>query len=809
MSHSNHGLVCVLSQNPLDPCPSSEHLNYFDISTVRTPKDGNCLFSSVAIAHLADMTYAPALRSRTADYVFSHWRDFAPFASIPNSPAPPTAGQYANYMSRPSCYAGECEIVALSKLLNVNIVVHTMKRVLYYFAPKPRHTVYLKYFGDHSSVGHYEPFHPAAQHRQAPPRPASPPDEVQVSNLPPPLPPRYIPPLLSPHRAVRPPGRPAVAMRSPPISRNTNKQVSRTGRVPSPPTIPPFPFAHPNRFAPLAVSTDTHISEALTDPTPGPPHALPPALPPRPCSSPKHTRRVSFRPPPPLSPQMATSAAMIPTLFPQPPKHMRWQVPVVIFTYPTHALLDCGSSFSLCSSDLVPPHHIDSSSPTPILRTAKGDPVDIIGVVTTKVTCGTLTVPHQFFICDSLAHQVILGLTWLYQTKSVLDFANDAYTLSVGSTKFEHYLSPPQSTAQPEIANIFEEFKDLSIDEVYTCDRRVCATSDTCIPPRRLTRIHFSVSPLPFTSHGLFKLNQRLANLLSAPALDYLIDPNSTFITLYNMTDESVQLSAGQSLGRLSSADEPLACMLSSRLASPSALRQPCAPDGWATSLAPEPGEQPACAPCPSSLPPAHDRAEICVPPRPDPNDSLPKQHDFDVNTDLPPADYLALTNLLNEFSDIFVTNLGDITKECTYTARLPLREGHTVTYVPQFKLSPKEMEYAKAYVAELVRCNVAVKKKSPFNNPFFMILKKKEKESDPDSYRFLISMKAINASVIKRSNFHLPSVTELLSRLAFKNYFFRSDICSAFFQIPLAEESQQLTCFRVGTESYCLRRMP
>ena len=182
-------------------------------------------------------------------------------------------------MSRNACYAGECEIVALSRLLNVNIVVHTTKRVLYYFAPTPRHTVYLKYFGDHSPVGHYEPFHPAAQSCQAPQRPAPPSDEVQITSRATrtqrPAQPRPAPSPLSPSQAARSSGRPAVSRRPPPLRPlDNNKQLSRTDRVPSPPNIPPFPFVHRNRFAPLSVSTDVEVSDALTDPSfaPAPAH---------------------------------------------------------------------------------------------------------------------------------------------------------------------------------------------------------------------------------------------------------------------------------------------------------------------------------------------------------------------------------------------------------------------------------------------------------------------------------------------------------------------------------------------------------
>lgn len=109
--------------------------------------------------HLADRVYAQTLRRGTVQYVVDNWQTYGHAASVNESPAR-SRREYMAFMSQSSSKATECEIVALSRLLSVHIVIHTVSQILHYRVPLPIHSIFLKF---EDGNGHFSPFHPIMQ----------------------------------------------------------------------------------------------------------------------------------------------------------------------------------------------------------------------------------------------------------------------------------------------------------------------------------------------------------------------------------------------------------------------------------------------------------------------------------------------------------------------------------------------------------------------------------------------------------------------------------------------------------------------
>ena len=61
----------------------------------------------------------------------------------------------------------------------------------------------------------------------------------------------------------------------------------------------------------------------------------------------------------------------------------------------------------------------------------------------------------------------------------------------------------------------------------------------------------------------------------------------------------------------------------------------------------------------------------------------------------------------------------------------------------------------------------------------------------------------------VRRENFTLPSTDQLLAQLSGAKVFSKLDCNSGFYQIPLHEESQELTTFITPFGRYCFKQFP
>lgn len=221
---------------------------------------------------------------------------------------------------------------------------------------------------------------------------------------------------------------PALALTDnnfPPISRPTrNKRRAAKPRASPPPT----PRARPS-------SPPTPLSAPPIRPPPAPASL---------SSAPSESRPTPPRWPRARQPLAASTAASQPLSL---PPRILFKIPISVFDSAHAGLIDSGSTFSLCRLSVVDPTWIDTSAAMPDLCSASGLPLPLLGVITIPVTCGSVTVPHPFYVCSDLGHPFILGLSWLYGTQSVINFKDDNYSLTFNGNSVTY--APFLPSAQP------------------------------------------------------------------------------------------------------------------------------------------------------------------------------------------------------------------------------------------------------------------------------------------------------------------------------------------------------------------------
>ncbi|XP_036001791.1 protein NYNRIN-like [Fundulus heteroclitus] len=128
--------------------------------------------------------------------------------------------------------------------------------------------------------------------------------------------------------------------------------------------------------------------------------------------------------------------------------------------------------------------------------------------------------------------------------------------------------------------------------------------------------------------------------------------------------------------------------------------------------------------------------------------------------------------------------------------ARFPFRQ--------QYPLKPEAEQGIQKTIDGLMQAGVLVEVESQCNTPIFPVLK-----ADKNKYRLVHDLREINKIIVDAES-DVPNPNTLLNSIPSEAYFFTViDLCSAFFSIPLAEESQHLFAFTYRGKKLSYTRLP
>ena len=108
-------------------------------------------------------------------------------------------------------------------------------------------------------------------------------------------------------------------------------------------------------------------------------------------------------------------------------------------------------------------------------------------------------------------------------------------------------------------------------------------------------------------------------------------------------------------------------------------------------------------------------------------------------------------------------------------------------------RLSQKEQEVVNQYVENLVAADVVEPCSGQWSSPILLVPKK------DGSLRAVADLRKVNKCVVADS-YAMPDTQDLLDQLAESVWFSSIDLSSAFWQLPLAEESRDCTAFMTKT---------
>uniref|UniRef100_A0A3Q3M3X8 ribonuclease H n=1 Tax=Labrus bergylta TaxID=56723 RepID=A0A3Q3M3X8_9LABR len=124
--------------------------------------------------------------------------------------------------------------------------------------------------------------------------------------------------------------------------------------------------------------------------------------------------------------------------------------------------------------------------------------------------------------------------------------------------------------------------------------------------------------------------------------------------------------------------------------------------------------------------------------------------------------------------------------------------------YVKQYPLSKEKEEGIRPVIESLLQQGVIIKRRSQNNTPINPILK-----PGTNKYRFTQDLRKVNEAVFPMAPV-VPDTNAILAALpADSKWYTVVDLCSAYFSIPVHENTQDLFAFTFKGEQYVWQRLP
>ncbi|XP_055836661.1 uncharacterized protein LOC129905251 [Episyrphus balteatus] len=166
--------------------------------------------------------------------------------------------------------------------------------------------------------------------------------------------------------------------------------------------------------------------------------------------------------------------------------------------------------------------------------------------------------------------------------------------------------------------------------------------------------------------------------------------------------------------------------------------------------------------------------------------------------SDLNETESRELELVLEELFKSMTEGLG-----CTNLVEHKIRTSAEPIKQRYYPVSPAIQKHIDKELQEMLEAGVIEKSKSPWASPILLVKKK------DGSFRFCVDYRKLN-EVTDRDAYPLPFISAILDKLRNAKYLSSLDIKSAYWQIPVEEESRKYTAFTVpGRGLFQFRRMP
>ena len=161
----------------------------------------------------------------------------------------------------------------------------------------------------------------------------------------------------------------------------------------------------------------------------------------------------------------------------------------------------------------------------------------------------------------------------------------------------------------------------------------------------------------------------------------------------------------------------------------------------------------------------------------------------------------LAFRKLLEEFADLFATDITELGQTDLVTHRIYTEDVHPICSRP-YSVPPNEQEFIQTELQRMLEHKLIQASDSPWASPVVLVRKKNGK------LRFCVDYRKLNA-ITKKDAYPLPRIDEMLNALSGCSWFSTLDLASGYWQVAMDPQDKEKTAFTTRYGIYEFNVMP
>lgn len=157
------------------------------------------------------------------------------------------------------------------------------------------------------------------------------------------------------------------------------------------------------------------------------------------------------------------------------------------------------------------------------------------------------------------------------------------------------------------------------------------------------------------------------------------------------------------------------------------------------------------------------------------------------------------ILSLCHNYTNVFALPDDRMTVNNFYRQKLRLKDESPV-YVKNYRLPRSQKEEIERQVSKLFANDLIEPSTSSFNSPLIVVPKKSL--NGEKKWRMCVDFRMLNKNLIP-DKFPLPRIDDILDSLGRAKYFSCLELFSGFHQIPIENESREMTAFSTNGKYY------
>lgn len=170
------------------------------------------------------------------------------------------------------------------------------------------------------------------------------------------------------------------------------------------------------------------------------------------------------------------------------------------------------------------------------------------------------------------------------------------------------------------------------------------------------------------------------------------------------------------------------------------------------------------------------------------------------VGDELDETQLSQLATLLSKHINAFSIN-GSLGCDTKMEDEIVLKPGARPIAEPLRRRPADHVEETKRQIREMLETGIVEPSSSPWSSAYVIVKK-------GGDYRLCVDFRGLN-SVTKKDPYPLPYIEACIEAVAGKNFYSTLDFASGFWQLPIANDSKELTAFRTEEGHWQFARMP